>query len=134
MKTLARRGLLAVFATLAVGLALVGRAALYRAADAHAATQLYDLGEPFDEPPERIRAIERAGRLIAPLHETKRPTRPGDWLALHGEAGETFAAYRTGAPMRPSGRFTTLYLQQWGDFDAPRRQIHELTAELLRRF
>ncbi|MHC4958405.1 MAG: archaemetzincin [Planctomycetota bacterium] len=50
-----------------------------------------------------------ASKFFEPLG---RPS-PGEWLALHAEAGETFAEYKAAEPMRPTSSRTRIYLKPW---------------------
>lgn len=44
---------------------------------------------------------------------------PGDWLANHREAGQTFEQFVRSRPNRPDRRRRKLYLQSIGSFDQP---------------
>src|SRR4051812_19253885 len=90
---------------LALGLAAVGRAAIYRSIAADLRPYEFDGGgEPFTEGAGRLEFIESAGRAIAPLHRAKDKPRPGDWLDKHPDDGQSFATYRLGSPNRPTSR------------------------------
>src|SRR4051794_40404406 len=87
---------------LAVGLAAAGRVAIDRSIALELREHEYaDVGEPFALSPQQLAVIESAGRLIRPLHHEKGKPARGDWLFKHPEDGQTFAAYREGAPNRP---------------------------------
>ena len=79
-------------------------------------------------------ALRVAGERVAPLHARLGPPKPGEWLAKHPEAGQTFAAYRASEPNRPDALRTTIYLQPLGTFDAHQEKLLRATAELLGRF
>lgn len=130
-----RRLCLAVSCGLVLGMALVGRTALFRAAASDSAHSDFAVGgEPFPENPQRLAEIEASGLRIDPLKARKARPKPGGWLDLHAEAQQTFAAYRQGSVQRPGGRSTTLYVQPWGEFDEAESRIVEQTAEGLRCF
>ncbi len=81
-----------------------------------------------------LSAIRSAGRAIGPLHEPIGAIQQGDWLAEHGEPGQSFEEYLRSNPRRPTESQTILYLQPIGDFDAARAAAIEATAELLCHF
>lgn len=86
---------------------------------------------PADEPFERLRwAAER----LRPLHTKKKPPRPGDWLSVQAEPGQTFDQYRASNPNRPDSQHTTLYLQPLGSFSERQQRLLRETADLLERF
>lgn len=81
-----------------------------------------------------LASLREAGRKLVPLHEKKRPARPGDWLARFPEAGQTFDQYLGSSPNRPGKVWTTLYVQPLGPFDADQRRLLDVAANLLGRF
>jgi archaemetzincin len=75
--------------------------------------------------------LERKLRLLAdPLPGP----RPGDWLAEHPEAGQTFDEYLHSRPVRKSDEFHTVYLCLLGNFTEAQRRILDLTEEYLALF
>jgi archaemetzincin len=78
--------------------------------------------------------IRTAGDAIRRLHTLMRKPKPGEWLAEHYEAGQSFDAYLTSKPNRPDARRTTLYLQPLGEFDAAQAKLLTATADLLGQF
>jgi archaemetzincin len=89
---------------------------------------------PVGSSPAELDAFRRTAERIRPLHVPKREPRSGDWLASHAEPGQSFAAYLADHPVRPVDRYSAVYVQSIGHFDATRRRIVELTAQLLDRF
>ncbi len=60
---------------------------------------------------------------IRPLFTKKAAPEPGDWLASHKEAGQTFAQYRTIAPNRPTPVRKKIYLQPIGAFTVEQQRV-----------
>ena len=56
--------------------------------------------------------------------------RPGDWLAVHKEPGQTFDEFKASEPNRPGQNQHVIYLQPLGDF-APE---HSPSNDKLREF
>lgn len=56
---------------------------------------------------------------LVPLHATKRPPLPGDWLIDHPERGQSYLAYRRNRPVTPDrvgeGPRRVLYVQPIGE-------------------
>ncbi|MHC5540821.1 hypothetical protein ACYOEI_21580, partial [Singulisphaera rosea] len=125
-----------VFAGLVLGLAMVGRGAIYRALPEEE-PDLYGPVEPrLPElsDPVRLRVIREAGDRIGPLHRAKTPPTAGDWLSRHQEAGQSFDEYRAGQPNLPGRRLTMLYVRPWGEFDGTRSGMVDRTREMLGLF
>ncbi|MEW5725159.1 MAG: archaemetzincin [Thermodesulfobacteriota bacterium] len=70
-------------------------------------------GDTSDLPP----ALRRAFTPGSDFQLIPRP-RPGDWLAEHLEAGQTFADFVRNRPPRPGGGRDTVFLQPLGGFPA----------------
>jgi archaemetzincin len=68
---------------------------------------------------------------LRPLAEPLGKPQPGEWLAEHKEAGQTFAQYLAAKPVRRSRELTTIYLCLLGDFTPEQRQVLEITQEYL---
>ena len=56
--------------------------------------------------------------------------KPGDWLAVHNETGQTFDEFKASQPNRPTAHQQIIYLQPLGSF-APE---HSPSDEKLREF
>ncbi len=80
--------------------------------------------------PER-KQWTRAAKALEPLHRTKRPPAPSDWLAQHEEKGQTFEAYVASDPVRPDEKRDTLYILLLGRFSPARKKVVTLTAEFM---
>ena len=70
-------------------------------------------------------------RQLRPLHRKLGRPQPGDWLATHKEAGQTFSQYLRSLPVTPNGRRRVIYLQPLGRFTPTQDKIVKLTAEFL---
>ncbi|HUE73024.1 MAG TPA: archaemetzincin [Pirellulaceae bacterium] len=68
---------------------------------------------------------------LRPLAQPLPKTQPGDWLAQHKEAGQTFAQYVAARPVRKSDRLTTIYVCQIGEFSREQEKILALACEYL---
>jgi archaemetzincin len=71
-------------------------------------------------------------KLLAPLHEHKKPPQPGDWLAVHGqdkhEQGQTFDEYVRGR-QRTIEQFPKLYLLPLGTFGDVEQKMIDSVVE-----
>jgi len=89
--------------------------------------------------PRRASTAERIDKLLLPakfkklipLHRPIAKPQPGDWLAEHREAGQTFRQYVRGRPTRPTKQRGVLYVQPLGSFNTTQRKIIDLTAEFM---
>jgi archaemetzincin len=96
----------------------------------------------LDLPPRYAPVVTRAipddaGGLVE-LVETLRPLQrplpepgPNDWLAVHKEAGQTFAEYLDCDPVTVRGTRRVIYVQPLGRFNETRFRIVKLTAEFM---
>ena len=82
-----------------------------------------------DPAPLRVAAAK-----LKPLHKVKAKPRPGDWLSLNREPGQTFEQYLTSDPNRPNRRRTTLYVQPLGAFTEAQDALVNDAVDYLGRF
>lgn len=75
--------------------------------------------------------LKEAREALRPLHVPLGRPRPGDWLTLHQEPGQTFDQYLACDPVLPRGARQVLYLQPLGAFTPLQRRILDRTAEYL---
>jgi archaemetzincin len=68
---------------------------------------------------------------LRPLAEPLPAPRPGDWLAEHDEAGQTFGEYLDARPVRKGDRLHTIYLCLVGDFTDAQRHVLDLAQQYL---
>jgi len=78
----------------------------------------------------RADALRRTMGQLEPLHKPLGPPRPGDWLAVHREPGQSFDQYIRSRPTVPTSRRRVIYIQPLGDFSDGQRRVVALTAEL----
>ena len=81
---------------------------------------------PTEGLPENLRKALEPGTDFEPIPIPK----PGDWLAVHRETGQTFDEFVTSKPNRPGNVRSKIYLQPLGEF--PKGQIP--LVEMLRRY
>ena len=81
-----------------------------------------------------LRPIRAAMDQLKPLHASKIPPVPGNWLAAHDEPGQTFEQYLKSRPNRPTAERTTLYIQPIGTFDETQNRLLNDTADSMGRF
>ncbi len=87
----------------------------------------------FTAPPD-VATYRALIEKLSPLHKPLGKPEPGDWLAEHKEAGQTFDEYIRSKPVVPSGKRTILYVQPLGDFTPKQREIVDATADFLGRY
>jgi len=75
--------------------------------------------------------LKAAMDALRPLHHKLGKPRPGDWLSVHREPGQTFDQYAASDPIRPVGERRVIYVQPLGEFTPSQRRIVELTREFL---
>src|SRR4051812_39046859 len=80
------------------------------------------------QPADR-KAVPPPFQKLIPLHKPLGEPKPGDWLASHKEAGQTYDQYVRGKPVRPDKKRRVICIQPLGDFSANQRKILEATAE-----
>jgi archaemetzincin len=68
---------------------------------------------------------------LKPIHTLKAKPVTGDWLYHHTENGVSVKAYMKGAPIRPNGRFKTIYIQPLGSFTKEQKKIVRLSGEYM---
>lgn len=70
--------------------------------------------------------------LIRPLHEKKRPVKPGDWLEGFPEGGQTFGQFAMFHQFKPAhDELKGIDIQPIGEFDATQEKIIKSTAEFM---
>ena len=70
------------------------------------------IGDLDGLPPVLQRAFTPDKNSFDPIPEPK----PGDWLAVHNERGQTFEEFKASQPNRPGRNLHVIYLQPLGDF------------------
>src|SRR5947208_9185999 len=60
--------------------------------------------------------------------------KPGDWLAVHNERGQTFDEFKASQPNRPTQNRHIIYLQPLGDFPPERSPSNDKLRELAAAF
>ena len=68
---------------------------------------------------------------LKPLAQPLAKPRPGDWLAEHKEAGQTFAQYLAARPVRKSEQLKTIYICQISDFSREQERVLDIACEYL---
>lgn len=83
---------------------------------------------------DRLDEVRKILKALAPLHERKRPNQPGDWLAEHVEAGQTFEQYVSGQKTPIAVKYAKLYVQPLGVFSPAQEEVLKRTGEVLAAF
>ena len=78
--------------------------------------------------------LPRDFRKLLPLHTELGEPRPGDWLAIHHEPGQTFRQYVRGKPIRAEPNRRTIYIQPLGEFSPTEQRILAATVEFLESY
>ena len=79
------------------------------------------------------RSLDFCERNWLPLHTRLGKPKPGEWLAEHFEAGQTYRQYLDSRPVR-RGKRRTIYVEPLGEMTATQKKIVNLTAECLRAY
>lgn len=77
--------------------------------------------------------LAKAAKL-RPLFRTKSPPQPGDWLAEHREAGQSYAQYRSARTRRTVDSFSVLRIVPIGDFTPGQTIVYEAVLDFLKPF
>lgn len=78
-----------------------------------------------------VAELDAAILKLRPLCHPKARPKPGEWLSLHREEGQTFHQYLASHPIRPQGERCVLYIQPVGGFSSSQKRIVELTSEFV---
>jgi archaemetzincin len=78
---------------------------------------------------ELLEQLPKAIARLVPLHRKLGPPEPGDWLAVHKEAGQTFEQYVRGNPVLPDDTRRVVCFLPVGDFSPQQQRIIELAAQ-----
>lgn len=76
----------------------------------------------------------RKAMTTAPLQKKMGEPKPGEWLSLHKEPGQTYEQYIAMRPVLPRGRRKYIYIQPIGKFSMDQGQIIRLTAEFVKLY
>jgi archaemetzincin len=71
---------------------------------------------------------------IRPLFKPKSPPQPGDWLAEHREAGQTYAQFRGATPTPAVDRYSTLRVVPIGPLSKGQQAVLEVVVDFLKPF
>ncbi len=93
---------------------------------------LEELMDPQDQ--LRCRRLRVAMQRLDPLRVELEQPRPGDWLAMHFESGQTFDQYLGRGPVLARGQRHVICVQPLGDFAPAHRTILDLTVQFLGAF
>jgi archaemetzincin len=83
---------------------------------------------------DRIQQLAAMIEHLRPLCEKLEKPRPGDWLAVHHEPGQTFKEYLASNPVSPLGNRRAIYLQPIGEFTPTQRRVLALTGDFMDRY
>lgn len=83
-----------------------------------------------EKPSYRPEIIDALAAFDIKLEEPK----PGDWLDVHFEPGQSFKQYTESKPVAPSDVRYKIYLQPLGNFSTEELNLVVFTADYLRRF
>jgi archaemetzincin len=84
--------------------------------------------------PPAVKPLLAAIEKLKPLHTPLGEPQPGDWLASHEEAGQTFRQYLASKPVTPRGKRKVIYIQPLGEFTATQKKLVDETAAYLAIF
>jgi len=89
------------------------------------------VGASAGKEPKRMKRLLAVRDRLVPLHRRLGPPKPGDWLSVHREPGQTFREYVASTPVTPRGARRSLVIQPLGEFTKAQRRIVTLTAEFM---
>lgn len=98
------------------------------------ATEKPDVPIAMKLPAEFDSIVAQANR-IRPLHETKRPNEPGDWMERFPEGGQTCAQFVHAHQFKAAHtKLAGIDIKPLGEFDQTQQKLVERTAEFLEHF
>jgi len=71
---------------------------------------------------------------IRPIFEPKAPPRPGDWLAEHPEAGQTYSQFRAVVPKRAVDSWRTIRIVPIGPLTAGQTFVFQVVQDFMKPF
>ena len=71
---------------------------------------------------------------IRPLFKPKTPAQPGDWLAEHKEAGQTYAEFRAITPRPAVESYSTLRIVPIGSLSKGQREVLGIVQDFMKAF
>jgi archaemetzincin len=83
---------------------------------------------------ESIDPLELRMRKLRPLFSPKLPPRPGDWLAQHAEAGQTYDQFRKQVRARTIDSFESIRVVPIGPLSVGQQSVLGTTIEFMRPF
>jgi len=86
---------------------------------------------PPQKPAPNVAKLQAQAERITPLHRKMSKPQPGDWLAEHKEAGQTFQQYLRSRKRPLRDEYTTLYIQPFGKFTPTQTRLVKATSEFL---
>jgi archaemetzincin len=88
-------------------------------------------GKDKPESDVSIQRIREAKKAVKPLHAKMKPPRPGDWLAMRDEPGQTFEEYLHCKPRKPTSQRGKIYIVPIGEFSAAQKKIISLAGDFM---
>lgn len=76
-----------------------------------------------------VRKMQKIVKILKPLHKRFGKPKPGDWLFVHSEPGQTFEQYRKSNPSIPTNDRDKIYILPIGDFTKKQKEVVHLTAK-----
>jgi archaemetzincin len=83
---------------------------------------------------ESIDPLEICMRKLRPLFRPKLPPRPGDWLAQHAEAGQTYDQFRKQVRVRAIVSFESIRVVPIGPLSVGQKSVLDTTIEFMLPF
>jgi len=80
---------------------------------------------------KRVEELRQSVKILSPLGRHMPEQKPGDWLDIHYEPGQTFEQFITAVkiPLEPQRK--TIYIQPVGDFSPAQLKIEQAVADFL---
>ncbi len=84
-----------------------------------------------ESPPQNLHTL---ASKLKPLHKPMGEPKPGDWLSVRTEPGQTFKEYLRARPETITDARNKIYIQPMGQFSGAQERIVALTADFLGRY
>jgi len=80
---------------------------------------------------EKSNSLTSAIDKLRPIHKKLGKPKPGEWLDIKKENGQTFSQYKLCNPRLPTIKRKVIYIQPLGEFSSEQLKIVKLTAEFM---
>jgi archaemetzincin len=86
---------------------------------------------PQENKGKQVEELHRAIKALTPSAQPMSGVKPGDWLSVYNEPGQTFEEYLAAVKINLGPQRKKIYIQPVGDFTPAQQKIEQAAAEFL---